>query len=77
MSGQNFITEQYQKAVVIQTVACPLGYTVYALVKEDQCSILRNSLPTDMTYNKMVIIQRTCNVQPSIYRSVSENIHAT
>lgn len=56
---------------------CPLGYIDYALVKQDKCSILKNSLPTDMTHNKMVIIQTTCNVQPSIYSSVSKNIHAT
>jgi len=77
LCGQNFITEQYHRAVVIKTVACPISYTDNALVKQDQCSILKYSLPTDMTHNKMVIIQRTGNVQPCTYRSVSENIHAT
>jgi hypothetical protein len=54
-----------------------MNYIDYALVKQDHCSILKNYFPTDMTHDKMVIIQRTCNVQPSIYRNVSENIHAT
>jgi hypothetical protein len=36
-----------------------MGYTDYAQVTQEQCSTLKNSLSTDMTQDKMVILQRT------------------
>lgn len=40
-----------------------MGYTDYAQVTQEQCSTLKNSLSTDMTQDKMVILQRTWNAQ--------------